>query len=50
MATKITLTDNQVQALFKWCTLGAEAEAESESPMEAHLDQIIVKLQKAGWE
>jgi hypothetical protein len=50
MATKITLTDNQVQALFKWCNLGAESEAEIESPMQAHLEQIIVKLEKAGWE
>jgi hypothetical protein len=50
MATKITLTDNQVKALFKWCYLGAESEAEIESPMQAHLEQIIVKLQKEGWE
>jgi hypothetical protein len=50
MATKITLTDNQVQALFKWCNLGAESEAEIESPVQAYLEQIIVKLEKAGWE
>lgn len=50
MATQITLTDNQVRALFKWCYIGSESEAAIESPMEKHLDQIVAKLEKAGWE
>ncbi len=50
MATKITLTDNQVRALLKWCYLGAESEFEIESPMGDHLEQILAKLEKAGWE
>ena len=50
MATKITLTDNEVKALFKCCNLGADSEAEIESPMQAHLETIIEKLQKEGWE
>jgi hypothetical protein len=50
MATKITLTDNEVKALLKWCEIGADSEAETESPRQGHLEQIIIKLQKEGWE
>jgi len=59
MATQITLTDNQVQALFRAIYIHNESYdpddlqyLEGTGVIEAikHLEQISAKLQKAGWE
>ena len=59
MATKITLTDNQVEALFRAIYVhNASYDGTDEQDLEGtgvieaikHLEQISAKLQKAGWE
>tara|TARA_R110000824_G_scaffold71102_4_gene182257 strand:+ start:216 stop:437 length:222 start_codon:yes stop_codon:yes gene_type:complete len=50
MATKLTLTDKQVQALFFAFKSADDVYDEIHDEMYNTIDQVVAKLKKAGWE
>jgi Spy/CpxP family protein refolding chaperone len=50
MATQITLTDKQVQALFFAFREAESVYLEDHDYMYKAIDQVVAKLKKAGWE
>ena len=50
MATQITLTDTQVQALFFAFREAESVYLEDHDYMYKAIDQVVAKLKKAGWE
>ena len=50
MATKLTLTDKQVQALFFAFREAESVYLEDHDHMYKAIDQVAAKLEKAGWE
>tara|TARA_R110000851_G_scaffold256390_1_gene408833 strand:- start:400 stop:552 length:153 start_codon:yes stop_codon:yes gene_type:complete len=50
MATTLTLTDKQVQALFFAFREAESVYLEDHDHMYKAIDQVAAKLEKAGWE